>query len=123
MSELFFGEALRATSHRPHCRRHDDSLPEAIDQTIAFINQYVERWRLSGSAWLSDRPRCRVTTIWPRSITATDPVMWGTRTQPGSTLVARVRRSTRDATRPEHVWHERTLVLAPSRRPGARNRP
>ncbi len=22
----------------------NDSLPEAIDQTIAFINQYVERW-------------------------------------------------------------------------------
>jgi hypothetical protein len=37
---------LPATSHRPHCRRNDDSLPEAIDQTIAFVNQYVERWRL-----------------------------------------------------------------------------
>jgi len=45
-----FGEVLRVTSHRPHCRRHDDSLSEAIDQTIVFINQYIVRWRLSGSA-------------------------------------------------------------------------
>jgi hypothetical protein len=50
MLELFFGEALRATSQRPNCRRHDDSLPETIDQAIAFINPCVERWRLSGSA-------------------------------------------------------------------------
>jgi hypothetical protein len=42
MLELFFGEALRAASDRPHCRHHDDWPPEAIDQTIAFINQYVE---------------------------------------------------------------------------------
>jgi hypothetical protein len=77
MLELFFGEASRATSHCPHCRRHDDPLPEAIDQTVAVINPYVERWRLSGSAWPSDRPRGRVTTIGSRSTTVADPVTWG----------------------------------------------
>jgi hypothetical protein len=47
--ELFFGEVLRVTSHRPHCGRQDDSLPEAVDQTIVFINQCIVRRRLSGS--------------------------------------------------------------------------
>jgi hypothetical protein len=46
MLELFFGEALRATSQRPNGRRHKDSVTKAIDQTTAFIKPYVDRCRV-----------------------------------------------------------------------------
>jgi SAM-dependent methyltransferase len=50
MLELVFGEAVRATTHRPHCRRHGRFAAEAIDQPSRSSTNTSSTGRLSGSA-------------------------------------------------------------------------